>query len=163
MASIPESVPWKRTGKTLGTGGQSSVYEVETTVPNRFSPGKYAMKELKNVRSNQAKQRFLRETEAIKQIEDPRIVEVIDHHKKNDSFLYYVMPYDEDFVPLEQIIFSEDSAFRANPKLCLLFIAECAEALSKAHNNEPVVIHRDLKPSNILYNNKNKKPLLTFE
>jgi len=160
MASIPASVPWKRTSKTLGAGGQSSVYEVETTVPARFSPGKYAMKELKNVHSTQAKARFLREIDALKQIKDPRIVEVIDHHKKNDSFLYYVMPHDEDFVALEELIFSKDSALHANPKSCLSFIAECAEALGKVHKNEPAVIHRDLNPKNILYNSKTKKPLI---
>jgi serine/threonine protein kinase len=161
MTSIPESVPWKRTGRTLGSGGQSSVYEVETTVPSRFPAGKYAMKELKNVRSNQAKQRFLREIEAVKKIDDPRIVKVIDHHnKEDDTFLYYVMPYDEDFIALEKLIFSSDSDFHANAKSCLAFTAECAEALHKVHEHESRIVHRDLKPANILYNTKTQKPLI---
>ena len=160
MASIPESVPWKSTGKTLGSGGQSSVYEVKTTVSNRFKPGKFALKELKNVRSKQAEERFLREIEAIKQIEDPRIVKIIDHHNKKDSFLYYVMPYYEDIVSLEKLIFSSDSVFQDNPKLCLKFIAECAEALHKVHEHENKIVHRDLKPANILYNAKTKIPLI---
>jgi serine/threonine protein kinase len=160
MASIPENVPWKSTGKTLGSGGQSSVYEVETTVPNRFKPGKFALKELKNVRSKQAEERFLREIEAIRQIDDPRIVKIIDHHNKNDSFLYYVMSYDKDFISLEKLIFSPDSVFRANPKLCLTFIADCAEALYKVHEHESKIVHRDLKPANILYNSKTKSPLI---
>lgn len=160
MANIPENVPWKRAGKTLGAGGQSSVYEVETTVPNRFKPGRYALKELKNVRSRQAEERFLREIEAIKQIKDPRIVKIIDHHKEDDDFLYYVMSYDDDFISLERIIFSSDSVFKTNPKLCLTFIAECAEALHKVHKHENKIVHRDLKPANILYNTKTKRPLI---
>lgn len=160
MPDIPETVPWKRIGKTLGMGGQSSVHEVETTILNRFPPGKYAMKELRNVRSGQAKQRFMREIEAIKQISDPRIIKIIDHHKEDDSFLYYVMPYDENFTSLERLIFSSDSVFRGDPKTCLAFIAECAESLHKVHEHENKIVHRDLKPANILYNTKTMKPLI---
>ena len=109
MADIPGTVPWKRTGNTLGMGGQSSVHQVESTDPSQFPEGKYAMKELRNVHSGQAKQRFIREIEAIKQIEDPRIVKIIDHHGEGENFLYYVMPYDEDFVSLERLIFASQS------------------------------------------------------
>ena len=160
MSDIPDSVPWKRTGRTLGSGGQSSVYEVETKVLSRFPAGKCAMKELRNVRSDQAKQRFLREIEAVKKIQDPRIVKVIDHHKEDDSFLYYVMPYDKAFTTLEKLIFSPDSVFRANPKSCLAFTAECAEALHQVHQHENRIVHRDLKPGNMLYNRKTRKPLI---
>lgn len=160
MASIPESVPWQRTGKTLGGGGQSTVHEVEPKPDSGFPSAKYAMKELKNVSSNQAKARFLQEIDALKQIKDPRIVNIIDHHKENASFLYYVMPYDEKFTPIEKIIFSANSPFRANPKACLDLVAECAEALHKVHKHEKGIVHRDLNPANILYNSKTKKPLI---
>ena len=160
MPDIPETVPWKRTGSTLGSGGQSSVHEVETTAPDRFPHGKYAMKELRNVHSTQAKQRFLREIEAIKQIDDPRIVKIIDHHKENDSFLYYVMSYDNNFISLEKLIFSSDSIFRNDPKTCLAFIAKCAESLHKVHEHKNKIVHRDLNPANILYNTKSKEPLI---
>jgi serine/threonine protein kinase len=160
MTSIPESVPWKRTGITLGGGGQSSVYEVETTDPSRFPAGKYAMKELRNVHSNQAKQRFLQEIEVVKKIDDPRIVKIIDHHKEDDSFLYYVMPYDKNFIPLDRLIFSSDSIFRNDPKTCLTFIAKCAESLHKVHEHESKIVHRDLNPANILCNTKTQEPLI---
>lgn len=158
MSKIPDSVSWKRTGNTLGAGGQSTVYEVESTLTSEFPPGNYAMKELKNVGSTQARQRFLREIEAIAKINDPRIVKVVDHHKGNADFLYYVMPYDPDFTPLKELVFSEQSPFRADPKECLRLIAECGEALYKVHKED--IVHRDLNLSNVLYNIKTKKPLI---
>jgi len=160
MASIPKLVPWQRIGKTLGGGGQSTVDIVEPKPDSDFPSAKYAMKELKNVSSNQAQARFLQEIDALKQIKDPRIVKIIDHHKDNASFLYYVMLYDEDFTPLKKIIFSANSPFHANPKACIDLVAECAEALHKVHKHENRIVHRDLNPANILYNSKTKKPLI---
>lgn len=35
---LPDDVPWGRTGKTVGEGGQGGVHEVDPKDSNRFHP-----------------------------------------------------------------------------------------------------------------------------
>ena len=56
---------------------------------------KYALKILRNVGSSQARRRFRREIEVIKELTSPVIVQVIDHSKEDDEFQFYVMEYHE--------------------------------------------------------------------
>jgi len=158
MTRIPDSVPWKAAERTLGEGGQSRVCLVNPEQTSDFGDGTYAMKILKNTKSEQAKKRFSAEIKAIRQVDDPRIVKIIDYSKDNDDFLYYVMPYDPDFKPLEKIAFSPDSPFKEEPSKCLEVVAQCAEALHKVHAKR--ISHRDIKPANILYHLANEKPLI---
>jgi len=159
MPKIPDSVPWKATGRTVGSGGQSQVQEVTPTERSSFPPGQYAMKILGSVGSSQANERFRREIAAIQQIKDRRIVRVVDFGKEQDNFNYYVMPlYGEEYRCLDALFQEPQSPFLRNPKACLEFIASCADALHKVH--EAKIIHRDLKPANILANIKTLEPII---
>lgn len=159
MAKIPDSVGWERTGTVLGAGGQSQVFEVKPKDPSKFKIPTYAMKVLRNIQSFQAKKRFWQEISAISKVSDPRIIEIVDINKEGAEFLYYVMPhYGSEFAPLDKVVFSEESPFRKNPIRCLEFVAECAEALEKVHQEK--IIHRDIKPGNLLYHSKTFKPII---
>lgn len=157
MPKIPDDVPWTRTGNTLGSGGQASIDEVKPKDVVRFPDKLYTMKELRNVSSSQAKERFIKEIEAINSINDPRIVSIFDHSKADQSFQYYVMPK-YDAIILSDIIYEQESPFLKNPIRCLQFIADCAEALHACHEKQ--IVHRDIKPENILVNNKTQSPTI---
>lgn len=154
---FPKDIPWVRTGKTIGSGGQSTVQEVEPKEPSDFEMGSYALKILRNSKSAQAMARFQREIQAIKSLDDSRIVQIIDNSREGADFVYYVMPnYDAD--PLDKIAFGASSPFKADAHKCLEFIADCAEALQKAH--EQKIVHRDLKPGNILVDRETGNPII---
>ena len=74
---MPESIPWRSTGKTLGRGRQGEVHIV--THKDRVEGPEYALKVLSNTGSPQARQRFRREIEVIKQLQSPAIVQIFDH------------------------------------------------------------------------------------
>ena len=113
---IPEHVPWKSTGKTLGSGGQG-VVEVVTPNDNPQVP-KYALKRLRNVGSTQAQERFQREIGVVKTLTHPSIIRVYDHSDKDDEFLYYVMEYHEGARTLAKIIYSQSNPYyRDTPTL----------------------------------------------
>jgi serine/threonine protein kinase len=159
MPKIPDSVPWTSTGETVGSGGQSHVQEVTPRAGSGFTPGQYAMKTLRNIGSKQAQDRFRREISAIQKVDDPRIAKIVDFSKEEEAFKYYVMPlYGEEFCSLDALIPTKDSPFLCNPTRCLEFIAECAEAIDKAHDQG--IVHRDLKPANILVNRQGNVPLI---
>lgn len=159
MPSIPTDIPWTATGNTIGAGRQSQVIEVKPSKPNAASQ-MGAMKVLANKGSKQALQRFYREIKAIGDLDDPRIVKIIDYSSpdNSDDFHYYVMPKYENTVVLDSIAWGDTGFFRAKPRETLAFIAECAEAMELVHSTH--VIHRDIKPSNILLDKKSGIPVI---
>ena len=76
--SVPgdEHGRWKATGKTVGEGGQAQVSIVEDT--RKEYPGEWALKRLKNVADPKAKERFRQEVEAVRSINHPNILKIID-------------------------------------------------------------------------------------
>jgi len=151
---------WKKTGKTIGGGGQGQIFEVKPSNTDRYNDETYAFKQLRNIDSPQAVQRFKKEIEAIRMINDERIVKIIDYSVEDPDHIYYVMPnyLTNNYVSLEDVVFKDTSPFKNNPRLSLEFIKECALAIYQCHRND--VIHRDLKPKNILFNNESLKPLI---
>ena len=86
---IPDTLKWKATGKTIGQGGQGVVQEV---IDKENQDGtKYALKALSKGKPVEAYQRFYREIKAIKEINHPNIIKIIDHSNAGDDFNYYVM------------------------------------------------------------------------
>ena len=152
---IPEEVPWLETGTTLGQGGQGVVQ----LVTKREEPEgrKYALKELRNVGSTQALERFRREINVVKKITHPAIIRVIDHSKEDDGFQYYVMEYHEGAKSLANVIWPSSNPFEGssnpyegNVLLSLELFKKIILAIGACEESDPLIVHRDIKPENIL-------------
>lgn len=145
---IPEHVPWQSTGTTLGSGGQGVVQLV--TKSDQTNGRMYALKHLRNAGSNQARDRFRREIEVVKQIDAPSIVRVFDHSKVDDDFHYYVMEYHKDARTLASIIFSADNPYHGDIRRSLDLFESIVSAIGACEASSPQIVHRDIKPNNIL-------------
>jgi len=145
---IPTECRWKPTGRTLGEGGQAQVEQVEDSQGEHS--GKYALKALAKGKSPQAYERFCREITAIKGLQHPSIIRVIDYSSPQDSFHYYVMEFVEGAKPLQSVLGSSDNPFLSNPVAALDLFHKLAEAILACENNNPRVFHRDLSPANVL-------------
>ena len=145
---IPDKVPWRSEGRTLGSGGQGQV-ELVTRQDDRNGT-KYALKALRNVGSNQAQDRFRREIEVVKRMTNPAIVRVIDHSEEGDEFVYYVMEYHEGAKTLSNVIFPSPSPFYGNALESLGLFEKIILAVSACEASTPPIVHRDINPKNIL-------------
>ena len=145
---IPESVSWRSTGTTLGRGGQGEVHLV--TRNDQTDGPKYALKVLRNAGSQQARQRFCREIEALKQIQSPEIINVFDHSNEDDSFQFYVMEYHEKARTLSSIIFSEANPYHGNAIKCIGLFEQIVSAIRVCQVATHPIVHRDINPKNIL-------------
>ena len=146
---IPENVPWKRTCKTLGSGGQGTVYLV--THKDKSEGPVYALKELRNRGSDQARQRFQREIEAVRQLDHPNIIRIFDNSEPDDEFQYYVMEYHEDAKTLASIISSSTcNPFHGDVLQCLDLLEQLVTAIGECAASKPPIVHRDINPKNIL-------------
>jgi serine/threonine protein kinase len=145
---IPKSAPWQPTGVTLGSGGQADVH----LVTRRDQPDgpRFALKVLRNVQSSEARQRFRREIEAVKHLDHPAIVKVVDQSDPDDQFQFYVMEYYEGAKTLASIIFSGSNPFHGKPLRCLDLFERIILPLRACEQASPPVIHRDINPKNIL-------------
>ncbi|HQO64406.1 MAG TPA: serine/threonine-protein kinase [Syntrophorhabdus sp.] len=145
---IPKELRWELTGKTLGEGGQGQVFLVRD---NREEfDGVWALKALKRGESGQAYERFSREVSAIKKLQHPNIIRIIDNSSPDDIFQYYVMEYIDGARPLEKVIKADHNPYYANPVRSLWLFEQICSALVACESCSPKIIHRDLSPSNIL-------------
>jgi predicted ATPase/predicted Ser/Thr protein kinase len=126
-------------GKELGAGGMGTVY-LGTDSHNQHP---VAIKRLKNdTLEPNLLERFRREGEALRELNHPNIVKLLDAFAEADQH-YLVMEYveggdlnrllDKGGIPLEQV---------------LRLSIDLADALTRAHKLD--IIHRDLKPANVL-------------
>ena len=145
---IPEHVPWVATGTTLGSGGQGDVQLV--TARNQADGPPYALKHLRNAGSAQARARFRREIEVVKNLNAPAIVKVIGHSDERDDFQYYVMEYHEGAKTLASVIFSPDNPYHGDIKRSLDLFESIVSAIGACEASTPPIVHRDIKPNNIL-------------
>lgn len=146
--AIPEHVPWRATGRTLGSGGQGQV----ELVTHKDSPQgqKFALKVLKYAASPQARKRFQREIEAAKSISHPSIVRIIDHSEAVHDFQYYVMEYHEGATDLEKIIFSDSNPYYGKAEASLNLFEKIVVAIGGYEKSNLSIVHRDISPKNIL-------------
>ena len=110
---IPQTLRWKPTGETLGEGGQSQVYLVKDK--DGDDSVKYALKALKRNEHGQAYQRFYQEIEAIKLLNHPNIIQIIDHSDHDSQFHFYVMEYIKGAKSLSQVIDSNSNPYFCKP------------------------------------------------
>ena len=141
---IPEHVPWRSTGTTLGSGGQG---EVQPVCRQKQPEGpKYALKILRNTGSNQARERFRREIEVVKQSRAPVIARVIDQSTEDDDFQYYVMEYHKGAKTLDSIILSGDNPCQGDIMRSLDLFESTVSAIGVCEASSPQIVHRDIKP-----------------
>ncbi|MDP8219629.1 MAG: serine/threonine-protein kinase [Candidatus Theseobacter exili] len=144
---IPEHLNWQATGKTLGGGGQATIYEV--TSKDNTDSTTYAMKILSKKKPQKAYERFVREIEAIKSLDHEYIIKIIDHSNIDDDFHYYVMEYIEGAISLKKLIGSEKNPFYKSILESINFFQKILSALSCLENSG--LVHRDLSLGNILF------------
>ncbi len=126
----------------LGRGGMGEVYRATDTQTGET----VAVKALNPVvlsRDPDLLARFLREGEALRQLNHPNIVHMIAACEQ-DGCHYLVMEY----VPgrsLQQLL---DAEHRLPPQRAIEISLDLADALTRAHRLG--IIHRDLKPANVL-------------
>ena len=145
---IPKECRWKPTGKTLGEGGQAQVEQVEDSQGEHS--GKYALKALAKGKPPKAYKRFYLEISAIKSLQHPYIIRVVDSSSSQDGFHYYVMEFVEGAKPMQSVLGSTDNPFLSNPVAALDLFHKLADAILACENNNPKIFHRDLSPANVL-------------
>jgi len=131
-----------QTSKRIGVGGMGSVYLAEDTRTNHI----VALKQLKPeliTHDTSIVERFVREGEALRRLNHPNIVKVLDTFEEDGNY-YIVMEYvsggslrdlltDRPQMPIDDV---------------LQIGLELADALSRAHHLR--ILHRDIKPANVL-------------
>ncbi|NQT40698.1 MAG: serine/threonine protein kinase [Planctomycetes bacterium] len=132
----------------LATGGQARVYEVSTI--DADPPTTFAAKVLSNSGNQQARARFLREIEAVKSIDHPVVVKIVDHWKEGEDpdFLYYIMELLESAVSLKGLLGKSENPYHANPISAINAIIEMLKGLQACERQG--ITHRDLSPNNVL-------------
>ncbi|MEJ2044487.1 MAG: serine/threonine-protein kinase [Reinekea sp.] len=140
--------------KELGRGAMGIVYEAEDPKINRHVALKVVhLKNLGFEEVDQVKQRFFREAQAAGKLNHPNIVTVYDVGEEHDV-AYIAM----DLLVGEALsdLLSERPI---NVPKMVLWIAQAADALAYAHENE--VIHRDVKPANMIVETRSGQLKLT--
>jgi serine/threonine protein kinase len=145
---IPKESRWEATGQALGEGGQAQV--VLVTDKTKEFDGVWAIKILKRRQSPQAYERFSREILAIKKLQHPNIIQIVDHSIPDAEFQFYVMEHVEGAKTLEKIMVSENSPFLGDALRSLDLYEQICSALIECGHSNPKIVHRDLSPANIL-------------
>ncbi len=135
----------------LGTGGMSSVYLGEHTLMQR----RVAIKVLprKRLAKSIYLERFIREAQAIAQLDHPNIVRAYDIDHEGD--LHYIVMEYFNGENLQKLVEKEGKLPFAR---VVNILRQTADALAHAH--DVGVIHRDVKPSNILVNEQGEAKIL---
>src|ERR1043165_1766259 len=143
---LPDNFKWKVTNRNIGQGGQSTIREVE----NAHAPDgkKYALKALKQDASEQGYQRFVREIYAVRSINHPNVIKVVDHSAIGDDFHYYVMEYIEGAVSLKKLLGTDYNPFEGSAIKSIGLFSQLVGAISAI--NLKGIVHRDLSPGNVL-------------
>lgn len=133
---------WKRSGKTLGAGGQGDVFVV-TDMTGQFA-GEWALKRL---RKKDRVARFKREVEVLRRLDHDNIIKLVDAHVEevdSEDASYLVMP-----IAAHGDLESRLALYKGNIDSVVAVAKQIAEALHYAH--EQGIVHRDVKPGNILF------------
>ncbi len=127
----------------IGIGGMGTVYRgTDPTADGRLVAIKYLKPEI--VQSNPAiVDRFRREGEALRDLNHPNIVQMLDAGMCDDHH-YIVM----EFVPGGSLRDLLDDERKLTVQRVLYIALDLADALTRAHRLN--ILHRDIKPANVL-------------
>ena len=138
---------------TIGERGQAKI-DLVRRKDQPDSPN-YALKKVHTETGKQSYDRFHREIEAIKKIDHPGVVKVVDHGcDEAEGLHFYVMEYIEGDRSLKKIVGTAENPFIADPIKSMsiyLRILEALQACEAAH-----VVHRDLSLGNVLVSADNQ-------
>ena len=147
--TIPNDLPWISTKRKLGSGGQGTVHLV--THKDNQCEELFALKELHNTDSHQARERFRKEIETVSKFKHPSIIKVLDYSKEDDEFQFYVMEYHQNAKTLSDTCFlSNPNPFHGKTLKCLDLFEQIITAIQVCESQSPPIIHRDISPNNIL-------------
>jgi hypothetical protein len=133
---------WKMK-RSLPEGGQAHIFLVEDTT--REFAGQWVLKRLKNIDDPERRKRFEQEVEAVRSINHPNVLKVID------SDLAAERPYFvAEFCEGGSLQSNGASRYRGNILATTDVVLPILDALVAAHAHEPHIFHRDVKPANIL-------------
>lgn len=136
----------------LGAGGCGDVFLCH---PLENASERYVLKLLRDTSSPHMLKRFLREAELLKNIQESRIVKLVDSWSDQDG-CFIVLEY-VDGKNLADL----QSEFNFDEKTVLLLIQEAATALAYAWDNFSIT-HRDIKPDNIMLDSRGHIRILDF-
>jgi len=141
--TVLERQGWKVI-KSLGEGGQAKVY-----LAQREGSSPCAVKVLRSGQATQAYRRFHQEIEALKKVDHPGVIRIVEHGSDDDEQLhFYAMDYMEGVKPLKKIIGTEENFFFGDSLKSLSLYLKILEALDACEKAK--IVHRDLSLGNVL-------------
>ena len=147
--TIPDHLDWKPLERKIGSGGQGTVH----LVYHKNDPDKTprALKVLKNDASQQAYTRFRKEIKAVRDIDHPAIIEVIDYSSQDEEFQYLVMQYHDGAKTIEEMCLSPKyNPFHGTTTACLNVFKQIVSAIQACESQSDPIYHRDISPKNVL-------------
>jgi eukaryotic-like serine/threonine-protein kinase len=137
----------------LGRGGMGVVYKAVDPKLERFIAIKCLSDELSTDEITVT--RFLREARNVAALNHPHIAQIY-LADEDDGKPYFVMEY----VDGESLADKLERDRRLMPEQARRIVAECAQALKAAH--EENIVHRDIKPGNIMIDRRGRSVLTDF-
>jgi eukaryotic-like serine/threonine-protein kinase len=137
----------------LGEGGMGIVYKARDTKLDRTVALKFLPPHL--TKSEEDKQRFLREAKAASSLDHPNICTIHEINETTEGQLFIVMPAYEGETLAEKI--------KSGPLVldeALDIAIQVAEGLQVAHEKQ--IVHRDIKSSNIFVTSKGQVKIMDF-
>jgi serine/threonine protein kinase len=129
-------------GTAIGQGGQAVVHLITDSTGNKF-----AKKTLAPKKPKEAYARFKREIEAIRKLDHPNIIKVVDSSDDpNDP--YYVMEYIDGAISLREAMTTGQNPYRNNALKSVEFFIQIAEVVKACETVK--IVHRDFSPCNVL-------------
>ena len=137
---------WKRSGKTFPKSGQGDAQLVSRI--GDASGSLYVLKAMHPAQASRSErqERFKREIEALRQLDDPHVLKIVDYGTDDRGAPYLVTPY------------CENGSLENAPNGTLIetlrrFLGICQGV---AHAHAKNVVHRDIKPTNIFLDRKHE-------
>jgi eukaryotic-like serine/threonine-protein kinase len=149
--TVPSHIRQYEIGKSLGGGGMGEVFLARHKTLGRTD----AIKLLKDLATDEARERFAREARAAASLAHANIVTIYDFGE-SDGLPYIAMEYVEGET-LSSLI-KRNAPIPLNDKL--RWIEELCAGLAVAHRAN--IIHRDLKPMNLMVNTDGVLKILDF-
>ncbi len=132
--------------RSLGTGSQATVFlATDAFLSSPDQPAWVAVKVFPRRPRDQAESAAVIESRAVRRIDHPSVVHVLDRGRTDDGNEFVVFEYVEG-APLHKAM--DPGKAGIDPRTAARVVASLAHGLQAAHNAR--VLHRDIKPANIL-------------